>query len=227
VLEDHRIAAKNCLLTTRAAKWATVQVGTGRTVKEVAGELACDWHTVNDAVTTYGKALLDADRKRLNKTTAIGLDETSFVKLGGHHTATRRPSPTSSTTRSSTSCRAATTSTWPAFSTNSRGLEERDPLRCPRHVGHLRRGLLGDLAQGRPGGRSLPRHLARQSLPRCRSGAGSRPNRPATADAATTRSIGHDGHCWWARRNSTRRRSAAASLLELGDPNAEVASPIG
>jgi transposase len=80
MLEDHRIAAKNCLLTTRAAKWATVQVGGGRTVSEVAAELACDWHTVNDAVTTYGEALLAADRKRLNKTTAIGLDETSFVK---------------------------------------------------------------------------------------------------------------------------------------------------
>jgi transposase len=84
VLEDHRIAAKSCLLTTRAAKWATVQVGTGRTVPEVAAELDCDWHTVNDAVTTYGKALLEADRKRLNKTSAIGLDETSFVKAGKH-----------------------------------------------------------------------------------------------------------------------------------------------
>ena len=82
MLEDHRIAAKNCLLTTRAAKWATVQVGGGRTVSEVAAELECDWHTVNDAVITYGEALLEADRKRLNKTTAIGLDETSFVKLG-------------------------------------------------------------------------------------------------------------------------------------------------
>lgn len=82
VLEDHRIAAKNCLLTTRAAKWATRQVGGGRTVAEVAAELACDWHTVNDAVITYGEALLEADRKRLNKTTAIGLDETSFVRLG-------------------------------------------------------------------------------------------------------------------------------------------------
>lgn len=81
VLQDHRIAAKHCLLTTRAAKWATVQVGTGRTVSEVAAELGCDWHTVNDAVITYGKALLDADRKRMNNTTAIGLDETSFVKL--------------------------------------------------------------------------------------------------------------------------------------------------
>jgi transposase len=81
VLQDHRIAAKGCLLTTRAAKWATVQVGTGRTVSEVAKELSCDWHTVNDAVTTYGSALLEADRKRLNRTTAIGLDETSFCKF--------------------------------------------------------------------------------------------------------------------------------------------------
>jgi transposase len=88
VLEDHRIAAKNCLLTTRAAKWATVQVGGGRTVSEVAAELACDWHTVNDAVTTYGTALLKADRKRLNRTTAIGLDETSFLKAGRYsHTS--------------------------------------------------------------------------------------------------------------------------------------------
>jgi transposase len=83
VLDDHRIAAKNCLLTTRAAKWATQQVGEGRTVLEVAKELACDWHTVNDAVTTYGHALLEADKKRLNQTTAIGLDETSFVKHNG------------------------------------------------------------------------------------------------------------------------------------------------
>ena len=29
VLGDQRIAAKNCLQTTRAAKWATQQVGTG------------------------------------------------------------------------------------------------------------------------------------------------------------------------------------------------------
>jgi transposase len=82
VLSDHRIAAKNCLLTTRAAKWATKQVGGGRTVSEVAAELDCDWHTVNDAVITYGEALLEADRKRLNQTSAIGLDETSFVRVG-------------------------------------------------------------------------------------------------------------------------------------------------
>ncbi|MCV7074386.1 hypothetical protein H7I94_00380, partial [Mycobacterium szulgai] len=60
---------------------ATMQVGTGRAVSDVAGELSCDWHTVNDAVMTYGRALLAADRRRLNATSAIGLDETSFVKL--------------------------------------------------------------------------------------------------------------------------------------------------
>jgi transposase len=75
------------LVDDQAAKWATVQVGGGRTVSEVAAELSCDWHTVNDAVCTYGEALLAADRKRLNKTTAIGLDETSFVKLSSsNHT---------------------------------------------------------------------------------------------------------------------------------------------
>jgi transposase len=87
VLRDHRIAAKDCLLTTRAAKWATRQVGYGRTVKEVAGELGCDWHTVNDAVTTYGSALLAADRQRVVHTSALGLDETNFVRLSGQHTS--------------------------------------------------------------------------------------------------------------------------------------------
>lgn len=87
VLGDHRIAAKDCLLTTRAAKWATRQVGYGRTVKEVAGELGCDWHTVNDAVTTYGAALLSADRQRVVHTSALGLDETNFVRLKDRRTS--------------------------------------------------------------------------------------------------------------------------------------------
>ena len=87
VLGDHRIAPKGCLLTTRAAKWAAAQVGTGRTVSEAAAELGCDWRTVNGAVGTYGKALPEADRKRLNKTSAIGLDETSFVRAGARSRA--------------------------------------------------------------------------------------------------------------------------------------------
>jgi transposase len=55
--------------------------------RQVAAELACDWHTVNDAVTIYGAALLAADRKRLTRTRAIGLDETSFVRLGNQQTS--------------------------------------------------------------------------------------------------------------------------------------------
>ncbi len=60
----------------------TEQVGRGRTVADVARELGCDWHTVNDTVTVYGEALLAADTKRVTATTALGLDETSFVKRG-------------------------------------------------------------------------------------------------------------------------------------------------
>ena len=142
--EDHRIAAKHCWLTTRAAKWATVQVGGGRTVSEVAAELACDWHTVNDAVITYGEALLEADRKRLNK----------------HHVpsaSTRRPS---SSSRPKNHTDYATTvadvenhqiieilptrkytdvAGW--IDNQPEILEGTDPLRGPRHVGHLCRRL--------------------------------------------------------------------------------------
>ena len=84
VLSDHRIAAKDCFLTTRAAKWATKQVGGGRTVSEVAKELHCGWDVIDNAVMTYGKALLQADTKRLKKTEALGLDETLFYKLGDY-----------------------------------------------------------------------------------------------------------------------------------------------
>ena len=140
VLEDHRIAATHCLLTTRAAKWATVQVGTGRTVSEVSAELACDWHRVNDAVTTYCEALLAADRKRLNKTSAIGLDETSFVRLGPkRHTN---------------------------YATTVADVENHQIIDIlpTRHVGHLRRRLLGHLARRAPGGRSFPPHCPGQPL---------------------------------------------------------------
>ena len=49
--QDPRIGAARLAMTDRAGRWATAQVGRhGRTVNEVAGELGCDWHTVNDAV---------------------------------------------------------------------------------------------------------------------------------------------------------------------------------
>jgi transposase len=70
-------------LTRRAAEWACRQVGEkGRTINDVADELGCDWHTVNGAVIAYGHALLEADTGRIGTVTAVGLDETSFVRRG-------------------------------------------------------------------------------------------------------------------------------------------------
>ena len=84
---DERIAAPSMLLTTRAARWVTVQVGRhGRAVSDVADELDCDWHTVNDAVVDYGEALLAADTDRVGDVDALGLDETLFVRRGRFRT---------------------------------------------------------------------------------------------------------------------------------------------
>jgi len=67
----------------RAGRWVTEQVGRrGRTVNEIAVELGCDWHTVNDAVIAYGTALVDDDPARIGEPTAVGLDETLFVRVG-------------------------------------------------------------------------------------------------------------------------------------------------
>jgi transposase len=53
-----------------------------RSVAEVAKELGCDWHTVNDALLAYGSALLDDDSTRFGLVTALGLDEVLFVREG-------------------------------------------------------------------------------------------------------------------------------------------------
>ncbi|MGI8791727.1 MAG: transposase family protein, partial [Acidimicrobiales bacterium] len=45
------IASPRLGMTDRAGRWVTEQVGRwGRTVNEVAVELGCDWHTINDTV---------------------------------------------------------------------------------------------------------------------------------------------------------------------------------
>ena len=81
--ELHAIAAPRLVMTDRAGRWVTEQVGRhGRTVNEVAGELGCDWHTVNDTVIAYGTALVDDDPDRIGEPTALGLDETLFVRVG-------------------------------------------------------------------------------------------------------------------------------------------------
>jgi transposase len=80
------IAAPRLVMTDRAGRWVTEQVGRhGRTVNEVASELGCDWHTVNDTVIAYGTALVDDDPGRIGSPSALGLDETLFVRVGPRH----------------------------------------------------------------------------------------------------------------------------------------------
>lgn len=80
--EDPRIAPARAVMTDRAGRWSCEQVGRlGRTVAEVARELGCDWHTVNDAVIAYGTPLVE-DPNRIGEVRALGLDETLFCRRG-------------------------------------------------------------------------------------------------------------------------------------------------
>lgn len=75
------IAAARAGVTDRAGRWMTRQVGGGQPVSTVASELGCDWHTVMDAVLAYGIPLIE-DPNRIGPVTALGLDETLFVRTG-------------------------------------------------------------------------------------------------------------------------------------------------
>jgi transposase len=80
--EDPRIAPVRGAMTDRAGRWVCEQVGRGgRSVAEVARELGCDWHTVMDAVLSYGTPLVE-DPNRIGAVTALGLDETLFCRRG-------------------------------------------------------------------------------------------------------------------------------------------------
>lgn len=82
-LEHPEVAPAGHLMTTRAGRWVTEQVGRwGRSVTEVADALGCDWHTVNDAVIAYGEALLAADVDRIGFVRALSADETLFAREG-------------------------------------------------------------------------------------------------------------------------------------------------
>lgn len=84
--EEHpEVAVSRMQLTTRAGRWVTRQVGgSARSVSEVARELGCDWHTVNDAVVAFGEVLL-ADPGRFGAVGSLGLDEVLFVREGERH----------------------------------------------------------------------------------------------------------------------------------------------
>ena len=77
-LRSRRSRRLDRALTDRAGRWDAEQVGRrGRIVNEIAVELGCDWHTVNDAVIAYGTVLVGDDPERIGEPTAAGLDEST------------------------------------------------------------------------------------------------------------------------------------------------------
>jgi hypothetical protein len=55
---EDEIAPARSKMMTRAGRWVAAQVGRcARSVSEVAKELGCDWHTVNDTVVANGQAI--------------------------------------------------------------------------------------------------------------------------------------------------------------------------
>ena len=83
--ENPCIGAARMTMSDRAGRWVTEQVGRyARSVNEVAIELGCDWHTVNDTVIAYGTALVD-DADRFGVVEALGLDEVLMVRIGPWH----------------------------------------------------------------------------------------------------------------------------------------------
>lgn len=76
------IAAPRLVMTDRAGRWVTAQVGRyGRPVADLVRELGCDWHTINDTVLAYGTPLVE-DPDRIGAVEALGLDEVLFARQG-------------------------------------------------------------------------------------------------------------------------------------------------
>ncbi|MBW3611559.1 MAG: transposase, partial [Actinobacteria bacterium] len=73
------IAPARSTMTRRAGVWATTEVGRHvHSVAWAAQELGVAWHTVMDAITLWGEALVEHP-DRVGATAAIGVDETSFL----------------------------------------------------------------------------------------------------------------------------------------------------
>ena len=150
-------------MTDRAGRWATVQVAMlGRSVAEVARELGCDGHTVADTVVSYGTALVD-DPARIADTTALGLDETPFVRRGEWHRAEFvdvdsrcQPRPGSATTRRGR--RPQSRSCYSVDQRPSQRLAGGDRLGMPGPVRPLPQSFRRRPPQHSPSSRPFPRH---------------------------------------------------------------------
>jgi Helix-turn-helix domain of transposase family ISL3 len=83
--EEHEAIAPRAGLTERARAWAFDQVGRcDAAVSDVAAELAVAWHTVMTQVRHRGTAIVD-DPARLAGVSALGVDETAFLRATGTH----------------------------------------------------------------------------------------------------------------------------------------------
>jgi transposase len=83
--EQHDAIAPRAALTERARAWALDQVGRcDAAVSEVAADLAVAWHTVMRQVRDRGTPLVD-DPARLAGVSAVGVDETAFLRATGTH----------------------------------------------------------------------------------------------------------------------------------------------
>ena len=169
VEQDPTIGPQRALLTSRAARWVTVQVGRrGRSVDEVAAELGCDWHTVNNEVRRWGEALLEADGDRVGTVEAVGVDETLFwrkgrwrtkqwwtsvVDVGGHQLIDIVAGRTANSAEA-----------W--FRSQSRRVARRDPLGRVGHVRPVPESLRPGPAPRSAGSRPVPRHTLSQPAPR-------------------------------------------------------------
>ena len=81
--EHPSIAAPRLGMTDRAGRRVSQQVGQlGRTVNEIALELNCDWHTINDTVLAYGTPLIE-DPERIGEPTALGRAQLAVALLHG------------------------------------------------------------------------------------------------------------------------------------------------
>ena len=162
--ELREIAAPRLVMTDRAGRWVTEQVGRhGRTVNEVAGELGCDWHTVNDTVIAYGTALVDDDPDRIGEPTALGLDETLFVRIGPRH---RQAWSTSIVdVRAAvcwTLCLVAVRWSRAGGSRREERMAREHRIRNVGSVGPVSGGVRHDAPRRGPGRRSVPRGEARE-----------------------------------------------------------------
>jgi transposase len=83
--EDHEAIAPRAALTERARAWAFDQVGRcDAAVSDVAADLAVAWHTVMTQVRHRGTPIVD-DEARLAAVSAVGVDETAFLRATGTH----------------------------------------------------------------------------------------------------------------------------------------------